>query len=179
VISESAFAELAEGGPAVVRTVAELDAETEPLEAYAALTGRTTDVDPAGHTFLLESAGKVASSDPDGAFRAGDGADRHARYSFVGYDPAAVVTVDGDAESTVDVLDDRYEGIVSPDGGDTVAALRGALPDVSLRNSPKPTANSSKGASSGSSPTTQSTISGSMRSVWTPPTRRCRTPSSS
>ena len=137
MISESAFAELAEGGPAVVRTVAELDAETEPLEAYAALTGRTTDVDPAGHTFLLESAGKVASSDPDGAFRAGDGADRHARYSFVGYDPAAVVTVDGDAGPTVDVLDDRYEGIVSPGGGDTVAALRGALPDVSLRNFPE------------------------------------------
>ena len=137
MISRSTFAELADGEAAVVRVVAELDVETEPLAAYAALTGRTTDTDPADHTFLLESAGKVASSDPDGAFRAGDGADRHARYSFVGYDPAAVVTVDGDAAGTVDVLDDRYRGIVDPDGGDTVATLRGALPDVALRNFPE------------------------------------------
>ena len=137
MISRSTFAELADGEAAVVRVVAELDVETEPLAAYAALTGRTTDTDPADHTFLLESAGKVASSDPDGAFRAGDGADRHARYSFVGYDPAAVVTVDGDAAGTVDVLDDRYRGVVDPDGGDTVATLRGALPDVALRNFPE------------------------------------------
>ena len=122
MIAESEFVELAADGPAVIRTVAELGVEPEPLDAYAALTGRTTDATPADHTFLLESAGKVASSDPDGAFRAGDGADRHARYSFVGYDPAAVVTVDGDASATVDVLDDRYEGAFEPNGGDTVSA---------------------------------------------------------
>ena len=137
MISESAFVELAEGGPAVVRTVAELDVSTEPLEAYAALTGRTTDADPADHAFLLESAGKVASSDPDGAFRTGDGADRHARYSFVGYDPAAVVTVDDDATGTVDVLDDRYEGSFETGEGDTLGTLRGALSDVPLRNFPE------------------------------------------
>jgi anthranilate synthase component 1 len=136
VISESRFAELAADGEAVIRAVAELDVETEPLSAYAALTGRTTDAEPAEHTFLLESAEKVASSDPDGAFRAGDGADRHARYSFVGYDPAAVVSVDGDAEATVDVLDERYEGAFEPNGGDTVATLRETLPDVPLRNFP-------------------------------------------
>ena len=107
MISRGSFAELADERPAVVRAVAELDVETEPLEAYAALSGRTTDFGPADHTFLLESAGKVASSDPDGAFRAGSGTDRHARYSFVGYDPAAVVTVDGDATATVDVTDER------------------------------------------------------------------------
>ncbi|WP_181693301.1 anthranilate synthase component I [Natronomonas sp. LN261] len=137
MISESRFVELAAEGPAVIRTVAELDTDAEPLGAYAALTGRTTDVDPAGHTFLLESAQKVASSDPDGAFRAGDGADRHARYSFVGYDPAAVVTVDGDANGFVDVLDDRYEGLFDLNGGDTLATLREALPDVPLRNFPE------------------------------------------
>ena len=137
MIAESEFVELAADGPAVIRTVAELGVEPEPLDAYAALTGRTTDATPADHTFLLESAGKVASSDPDGAFRAGDGADRHARYSFVGYDPAAVVTVDGDASATVDVLDDRYEGAFEPNGGDTVATLRETLPDASLRNFPE------------------------------------------
>ena len=137
MIPESTFVELADETPAVVRVVAELDVGTEPLEAYAALTGRTTNAEPADHTFLLESAGKVASSDPDGAFRAGDGADRHARYSFVGYDPAAVVTVDGDANGSIDVLDERYRGIFEPNDGDTVATLRAALPDVTLRNFPE------------------------------------------
>ncbi|CAI49762.1 anthranilate synthase component 1 [Natronomonas pharaonis DSM 2160] len=137
VISRSEFVELAGDEPAVIRLVAELDAAVEPLEAYAALTGRTTDCSPADHTFLLESAEKVASSDPDGAFRAGQGADRHARYSFVGYDPAAVVTVDAGAEATVDVIDDRYEGFFEPNGGDTVATLRETLPDVPLRNFPE------------------------------------------
>jgi anthranilate synthase component 1 len=137
VISRSTFVGLADERPAVIRVVAELDVETEPLEAYGALTGRTTDSERADHTFLLESAGKIASSDPDGAFRAGSSADRHARYSFVGYDPAAVVTVDGDATATVDITDDRYEGFFDPNGGDTVATLREALPDVSLQNFPE------------------------------------------
>jgi anthranilate synthase component 1 len=137
VISRSSFVEFAEERPAVIRAVSELDVDTEPLEAYAALTGRTADGERADHTFLLESAGKVPSSDPDGAFRAGSDADRHARYSFVGYDPAAVVTVDGDAAATVDIDDDRYEGFFEPNGGDTVATLRQALPDVPLRNFPE------------------------------------------
>ncbi len=136
MISRSGFIELAEERPSVVRTVAELDVDTEPLEAYAALTGRTSEHERADHTFLLESAGKVASSDPDGAFRAGSSADRHARYSFVGYDPAAVVTVDGDASATVDITDERYEGFFESNGGDTVATLREVLPDVPIRNFP-------------------------------------------
>ena len=122
--------------PVVVRAAVELDAGVEPLDAYAALTGRTTDADAAEYTFLLESAEKVASSDPDGAFTAGRGADRHARYSFVGYDPAAVVTVE-DGEATVAVLDDRYEGLVTTNGGDTLDALRATLPDVPRRNFPE------------------------------------------
>jgi anthranilate synthase component 1 len=137
VIPRSSFVELAEARPAVIRVVAELDVDTEPLEAYAALTGRSTDDGGADHTFLLESAGKIASSDPDGAFRAGSEADRHARYSFVGYDPAAVVTVDSDGTAGVDRIDERYEGFFDSNGGDTVAALREALPDVPLRNFPE------------------------------------------
>jgi len=120
--------------PTVVRTVADLPADIDPLEAYAALTGRTTGASGSEYTFLLESAEKVASSDPDGAF-APAGSDRHARFSFVGYDPAAAVTVDPDG-TTVDVLDDRYEGLIAPDGGDTVDSLRAALPDVELRGFP-------------------------------------------
>src|SRR6056297_2677405 len=90
--------------PVVVRTVATLEVDTTPLAAYAALTGRSgaSDRDRTPYAFLLESAEKTASSDPDGAFRPSTtGAARHARYSYVGYDPDAVVTVESDRKSVV------------------------------------------------------------------------------
>ncbi|MFD1646425.1 anthranilate synthase component I [Haloarchaeobius litoreus] len=108
--------------PAVVRAQTTLDVDSSPLGAYAALSGETE------HSFLLESAEKTASSDPDGAFRPDDG-DRHARYSFVGYDPAAVVSIT-ENETTVDVCDERYAGLVDPDGDDTLDTLRSAMPDA-------------------------------------------------
>ncbi|MFC7228330.1 anthranilate synthase component I [Salinirubellus salinus] len=134
-----AVREYAADGPAVVRVAAELDVDVEPLAAYAALTGRTSGgrgSESGDYDFLLESAEKVASSDPDGAFTPG-GADRHARFSFVGYDPAAVLTVG--PESGVEVFDDRYTGLF--DGafdaeGDCLDALRAALPDLPRRNFP-------------------------------------------
>jgi anthranilate synthase component 1 len=132
--SREAFVDRAAGDrPAVVRATAELP-EVEPLSAYAALTGRTTDTDASDYAFLLESAEKVASSDPDGAF-APAREDRHARFSFVGYDPEAVVTVDPDGAG-VDLLADRYADLLSPAGEDTVDRLRGALPDLPLRGFP-------------------------------------------
>ncbi|THE65618.1 anthranilate synthase component I [Salinadaptatus halalkaliphilus] len=136
--------------PTVVRTVATLDAETTPLAAYAALTGRSTgsDRERSSYAFLLESAEKTASSDPDGAFRPSSAtADRHARFSYVGYDPEAVVTVDPD-ETTVEALTDdaplahletASEGDRDTDGernGDTVDELRAAMGDVRLENFP-------------------------------------------
>jgi anthranilate synthase component 1 len=129
------FVELAAGRrPAVVRASVDLDLDVDPLDAYAALTGRTTDHDDGEYTFLLESAEKVDSSDPDGAF-APTGQDRHARFSFVGYDPKAVVTVDAEGTS-VDVLDARYAGLVETNGGDTLDDLRTAMPDAELRGFP-------------------------------------------
>ena len=132
-IDRAGFRELAADGPCVVRAAAALDADVEPLEAYAALTGRTTDAARADYSFLLESAEKVASSDPDGAFSTDD-ADRHARFSFVGYDPAAAVTV-GPAGAETEVFNDRYAGLVDVDAGaaDCVDALRTALPDLPRR----------------------------------------------
>ncbi|SEV80931.1 anthranilate synthase component I [Natrinema salifodinae] len=131
-----------EDEPVVVRTVATLDVETTPLSAYAALTGRAdaSDRERAPYAFLLESAEKTASSDPDGAFRpsAAD-AERHARYSYVGYDPEAVVTVES-GDATVEALsDDAPLAAAETDGdgdGDTVDALRDAMPDVRLANVP-------------------------------------------
>jgi anthranilate synthase component 1 len=143
-LSRAEFVERAtDDRPAIVRVAAEIDVDVEPLAAYAALSGRTSDADPAPYAFLLESAEKVASSDPDGAF-APTREERHARYSFVGYDPRAVVTVDPGA-TTVEVFDDRYAEYVDPadgsgDGdratngeGDTVDQLRGAMPEADLR----------------------------------------------
>ncbi|MFA9504197.1 anthranilate synthase component I [Natrinema sp. H-ect1] len=126
--------------PAVVRTVATLEVETTPLAAYAALTGRSeaSDRERSPYAFLLESAGKTASSDPDGAFRPSSAdAERHARYSYVGYDPEAVVTVES-GEATVEALTDEapLAAIDTDAEGDTVDALRAAMPDVRLENVP-------------------------------------------
>lgn len=112
--------------PVVVHVESDLAVETSPLGAYAALAA------DAEYGFLLESAEKTASSDPDGAFQpASTNAGRHARYSFVGYDPEAVVTV-GPDEPAVDVLgDDRLAALMDPGDGDAFNALRDALPDVS------------------------------------------------
>jgi anthranilate synthase component 1 len=135
------FRELAAGDrPAVVRVGVALDVDATPLSAYAALTGRTTDADRSRHAYLLESGGKTPSSDPDGAFRADGATDRHARFSFVGYDPAAAVTVEPDG-TTVETVDDRYAGLIDPDpdaaAGDAVDALRAALPDARLAGFPE------------------------------------------
>jgi len=104
-------------GPAVIRVAAELDVETSPIEAYAALADRNGPDDPADHAFLLESAEKTAGSDPGSAFQpASADPDRHARYSFVGYDPDALITIHPESgpgrDSTV-----RLEGL--GDAGDT------------------------------------------------------------
>jgi anthranilate synthase component 1 len=117
--------------PAVIRVASEIDADVTPLAAYAALTGRTTDADAADHAFLLESGGKTAASDPDGAFRPSQATpDRHARYSFVGYDPEAVVTVGPEGTEIEGLGDERYGELIETNGGDTVDELRASLPDV-------------------------------------------------
>ncbi|WP_255192190.1 anthranilate synthase component I [Natronobeatus ordinarius] len=140
-LTREAFREYATGAtdrPVVVRTVASLAVDTTPLSAYAALTGRTSDRERSPYAFLLESAEKVASSDPDGAFSSNAaGADRHARFSFVGYDPEAVVTVGPDGTTVEALADDApLEAIETDADGDVVDALRAALPDVDLVNVP-------------------------------------------
>ena len=140
-LERDAFREHATGeAPTVVRTVATLDVETTPLAAYAALTGRSdgSDRDRSSYAFLLESAEKTASSDPDGAFRPSSAeADRHARFSYVGYDPEAVVTVES-GEATVETLteDASLTDVETAADGDTVDALRDAMPDADLANFP-------------------------------------------
>ncbi|WP_181686313.1 anthranilate synthase component I [Halorhabdus salina] len=134
-LARTEFLNLADADePGVIRVAIDLDADVDPLTAYAALTGPNTDAETADYAFLLESAEKVASSDPDGAF-APTTDDRHARYSFVGYDPVAVATVEGD-ETTVETIDDRYAELIDTNGGDVLDELRTTLPDVPRRGFP-------------------------------------------
>ncbi|GAB3423245.1 anthranilate synthase component I [Haloparvum alkalitolerans] len=139
-LSREAFVEHAADadGPAVVRVAAELDPDVTPLTAYATLVGDSP------HGFLLESAEKVASSDPDGAFAPVTDADKHARYSFVGYDPEAVVSVYPDrtdvkrlGPAAALVGDERADG--EPADGepaDVLDRVREAFPSVERRNFP-------------------------------------------
>jgi anthranilate synthase component 1 len=114
--------------PAVVHLAVSLETSATPLSAYAALEDRSD------YGFLLESAEKTPSSDPEGAFTAGEGADRHARFSFVGYDPDAVVSVTGTdvtveslGRSTAAVLD-AAAGVEASGETDVLDALRTTLP---------------------------------------------------
>jgi anthranilate synthase component 1 len=117
--------------PVVARLEATLPVETTPLAAYAALNGRTTGESAASHTFLLESAEKVASSDPDGAFAPETG-DRHARFSFVGYDPDAVITVDPGATTIESLRETTAAAALDPGDpdGDVLDTLGATLPDL-------------------------------------------------
>ena len=160
--SRSEFVDLAADAekPVVVRAAATMDADVTPLAAYATLVGD----DPYG--FLLESGEKVASSDPDGAFTAGGKPDKHARYSFVGYDPEAIVSVHPDRtevqrlgpaaeligdpsdESTPEQIDDPNDesapeqiddpnGGSAPGAGDVIDRIRRTFPDVTRRGFPE------------------------------------------
>ncbi len=119
-------------GPAVIRVAALLEdgaADVTPLAAYSALSNRSD------YGFLLESAQKVASSDPDGAFTPGTDADGHARYSFVGYDPEAVISVWPD-RTEIERLGAAAELVESSTDGDVIDRLRLAFPDVEVANFP-------------------------------------------
>ena len=124
--------------PVVAHLAVALDIETSPLSAYAALADRSA------HNFLLESAEKTASSDPDGAFAPETDAERHARYSFVGYDPEAVISV-YPGRTEVDRLGpagelvvDAYRGDNATDG-DVLDRLRRGLPAIDRVGFPETT----------------------------------------
>jgi len=128
--SREEFIDLADRAePVVARLAVTLNVETSPLSAYAALADRSP------YNFLLESAEKVASSDPDGAFAPETDAERHARYSFVGYDPEAIVSVYPDRTEVdrlgpaADLLVDAYEGDAET-AGDVLDRLRRGLPSI-------------------------------------------------
>lgn len=113
--------------PVVARVAATLDLDVSPLAAYAALADRSP------YTFLLESAEKISSSDPAGAFTPSTDAERHARYSFVGYDPEAIISVYPNRTEVDrlgpagDLVVNAYRGDAATDG-DILDRLRRGLP---------------------------------------------------
>ena len=136
--SRAAFAEAvgtatdAADGPVVAHVTAPMP-DVTPLTAYAALSDRSD------YGFLLESAEKTPSSDPAGAFAPDHAtADRHARFSFVGYDPDAVVTVGPDgtgierlggrAADYVGAAAGEGTGTDTPEDPDVLDRLRAAFP---------------------------------------------------
>ena len=125
-LDRSTFIDRCADRPVVARVTAPLPAPS-PLAAYTALNDESTD----RYAFLLESAEKVASSDPDGAFRPSAG-DRHARFSFIGYDPAAVVSVGPDGTAIEVLRETTTSATLDPDDsdGDVLDVLRSVLPDI-------------------------------------------------
>ncbi|MDY6764510.1 MAG: anthranilate synthase component I [Halobacteria archaeon] len=134
-VSEDEFVESVSPSK-IVKLTAPLDISgfsdaVKPLDVYSALRGN--------YSFLLESAEKEVS-----AFKQvsnGSGSERGARYSFVGFEPDAMVRVD---DRTVDVRDlNGRDGLLDTndskviddsghvkDGYDTLDALRSLFPDV-------------------------------------------------
>ena len=127
--SRAAFAEAvgtatdAADGPVVAHVTAPMP-DVTPLTAYAALSDRSD------YGFLLESAEKTPSSDPAGAFAPDHAtADRHARFSFVGYDPDAVVTVGPDGTG-IERLGGRAADYVGAAAGEGTGTDTSEDPDV-------------------------------------------------
>ncbi|MFB6109901.1 MAG: anthranilate synthase component I [Halodesulfurarchaeum sp.] len=130
--SRSAFEDLVAGpDPVVVRIAAELPVSVTPLAAAVTL-GADSE-----YSFLLESGEKTAASDPADAFSAGSSTERHARFSFVGYDPDAVLTLDADGDRVERLRDSPAADLVDPGEGDVLDRLRGGLPDLERRGFPE------------------------------------------
>ena len=125
-IDRSTFDEWCADRPVIARVTASVPAPS-PLAAYTALNDESGE----RYAFLLESAEKVASSDPDGAFSPTAG-DRHARFSFIGYDPDAVVSVGPDGTTVEPLRETATSTAIDPDEaeGDVLDVLRSVLPDA-------------------------------------------------
>ncbi len=108
----------------VVRLTSELPVSVDPLTAYAALADTTAS----GYSFLLENGQKVSSTNPDGAFSA-TGAVDHRHFSYIGYEPAAAISVT-DNDATIEINDPRYADLITADGDNTIETLRDSVPDA-------------------------------------------------
>ena len=87
-ISFQEFEELVVARPCIVYVSAKIVTETTPLTAYAALIDGVKN----SYSFLLESGEKNAHSASNGDQKS-NRIKEHTQYSFIGYDPEAIVTI--------------------------------------------------------------------------------------
>lgn len=130
---ERAKAALQEG-PIRLYLSTELPTDISPHSAYRKFSGRSdTGAIDSGYQFLLESAAKADSSDPSGAYGPDGPVDDRTRFSFLGYDPDGVVTIEGESVSYTDLGDDPLgDGVTSapPSDAGLLDGLRAFMPDA-------------------------------------------------
>ncbi len=118
-----------------LRLTRSLDVDITPLAAFTILSGRTDDADSSpDHQFLLESAAKADSSDPGGVYTTSSAPPDRARFSFIGYDPLARISItDGRATFTplaAHPIGDRYDLTELEEGSSMLTHLREMFPDT-------------------------------------------------
>ena len=87
-ISFQELEELVASRPCIAYVSAGIVTETTPLAAYSAMIDGVEN----SYSFLLESGEKDAHSASNGSQKS-NRINEHAQYSFIGYDPEAIVTV--------------------------------------------------------------------------------------
>ena len=129
------FKNLVNSYPSVVHISSKLKSKVAPLSAYSALSNGVDNKGGNGYSFLLESAEKKSQhgSDNENDF---DQCDGHSNYSFIGYDPDAVITIkSNDFEMTVLNKTEMLDHISAGDG-DVLDILEGFLPKCPLYGFP-------------------------------------------
>ena len=130
-VSFQEFEELVENRPCIVYASAEIVTSATPLAAYSTMI----EEEERDYSFLLESGEKGAHSSTSQNEKSSSERG-HAQYSFIGYDPDAVITV-GAKESEILVLKESTmaDQIVRGEG-DILDMLQGAIPKYPLYGFP-------------------------------------------
>ena len=131
-ISFQEFEELVVARPCIVYVSAKIVTETTPLTAYAALIDGVKN----GYSFLLESGEKNAHSASNGGQKS-NRIKEHTQYSFIGYDPEAIVTI-GHKGAEISVLkESTLVNQISMGEGDVLGILEGVIPKYPLVGFPE------------------------------------------
>ena len=130
-VSFQEFEELVDNRPWIVYASAEIVTSATPLAAYSTMI----EEEERDYSFLLESGEKGAHSSTSQNEKSSSERG-HAQYSFIGYDPDAVITV-GAKESEILVLKESTmaDQIVRGEG-DILDMLQGAIPKYPLYGFP-------------------------------------------
>ena len=126
-ISFQELEELVASRPCIAYVSAGIVTETTPLAAYSAMIDGVEN----SYSFLLESGEKDAHSASKGGQKS-NRINEHAQYSFIGYDPEAIVTV-GHKGAEISVLKESpMADQISIGRGDVLGILEGVAPKYPL-----------------------------------------------